>query len=524
MMDKRRTWYKYRVRGLGEHPLNKSFYENETSTEMGDAVGHEAVSGVDQEDAQPIGISWFFLHCIGFGSCWAWVHVSFFSSVLASVSGTGAYAWLANLLANGLAMVTIGLMAKKSSYLNRSRAFVSACMLTVALGTLVLAFMDGILPTFLWYLCGPIFTGIGTAGLLLLWAEAYMSISPFTAKKYTLPGAMLTGVLVYLLIVSLPHIAGVVLTAALPVVSILCLKMTYPTPDPAPVERPSQRVSQAHQVIRFLLIIAVYCIAAGFMDGRKYTVDTSNFSSLNTTMFAGIALLLILVTILSIVLMKRGHEDFMYRMIVPLMAAGLLIMPFFAGGASSATSNIAIMGGYIIMEMFVWSALQNLARHATEQPAFVYGIGKSGMNLGLLAGTLLGMFAATTSTMIMVGISVVIVYVFILLGAFTPSGYQRSLLTLTDDGTTSAVTISPAPEGALLEDARRSKCRELAKAYGLSQREEDVLFLISSGRSISVAADTLGIAPSTVKSHKDHIYQKLGIHSKEDLLDMMDER
>ncbi len=29
-----------------------------------------------------LNVKWLLLHCLGFGSCWGWVHVSFFSSTL----------------------------------------------------------------------------------------------------------------------------------------------------------------------------------------------------------------------------------------------------------------------------------------------------------------------------------------------------------------------------------------------------------------------------------------------------------
>lgn len=59
------------------------------------------------------------------------------------------------------------------------------------------------------------------------------------------------------------------------------------------------------------------------------------------------------------------------------------------------------------------------------------------------------------------------------------------------------------------------------KAYGdsvLSKREIQVISLIFKDYSESEMAEQLSISPSTVKSHKERIYSKLGIHSKVELI------
>ena len=34
---------------------------------------------------KPYSTEWMLLHCLGFGTCWGWVHVAFFSTVLGGV-------------------------------------------------------------------------------------------------------------------------------------------------------------------------------------------------------------------------------------------------------------------------------------------------------------------------------------------------------------------------------------------------------------------------------------------------------
>ena len=70
------------------------------------------------------------------------------------------------------------------------------------------------------------------------------------------------------------------------------------------------------------------------------------------------------------------------------------------------------------------------------------------------------------------------------------------------------------------EDLRNSI---LSDRYGLSAREMEVLyFLLGSGNTSSVAK-ALFISENTVKTHKKRIYQKLNVHNKQQLIDLVTE-
>lgn len=62
----------------------------------------------------------------------------------------------------------------------------------------------------------------------------------------------------------------------------------------------------------------------------------------------------------------------------------------------------------------------------------------------------------------------------------------------------------------------------VCKKYDLSPRQSEVLELLAKGRDIAFMVDYFCISRSTAKTHVYNIYCKLDIHSRQDLLDMID--
>jgi DNA-binding CsgD family transcriptional regulator len=70
----------------------------------------------------------------------------------------------------------------------------------------------------------------------------------------------------------------------------------------------------------------------------------------------------------------------------------------------------------------------------------------------------------------------------------------------------------------------QKKCERVAREYGLSQRQTDVFMLLARGRSARYIQDKLVLSNHTIKSHTYGIYRKLNIHSKQELIDLLESR
>lgn len=60
-------------------------------------------------------------------------------------------------------------------------------------------------------------------------------------------------------------------------------------------------------------------------------------------------------------------------------------------------------------------------------------------------------------------------------------------------------------------------CSALASDCNLSQREEEVLFLLAQRKTARDIEQELCVANGTARAHINHVYQKLGIHTREEL-------
>ena len=63
---------------------------------------------------------------------------------------------------------------------------------------------------------------------------------------------------------------------------------------------------------------------------------------------------------------------------------------------------------------------------------------------------------------------------------------------------------------------------QIASYYGLTRREAEVLPYLARGRSAKVIAEALFVSERTVRTHTRRIREKTALHSKQDLIDLIE--
>jgi DNA-binding CsgD family transcriptional regulator len=90
------------------------------------------------------------------------------------------------------------------------------------------------------------------------------------------------------------------------------------------------------------------------------------------------------------------------------------------------------------------------------------------------------------------------------------------------DGDADVASAPTEPMAApTVDDGRDLRCRELGEERGLTPREREVLSILAQGYDVARVQEELGISEGTALTHKRHVYQKLGVHTRTELLDLV---
>lgn len=96
----------------------------------------------------------------------------------------------------------------------------------------------------------------------------------------------------------------------------------------------------------------------------------------------------------------------------------------------------------------------------------------------------------------------------------------------TVDSAMSAAAESAAPANfeeaqAVWGEALSRRLEELAKEFGLTEREKEVMGFLARGYSVPAAAERMYLSPGTVKSHVARSYRKMGVNSRSEALALL---
>lgn len=91
------------------------------------------------------------------------------------------------------------------------------------------------------------------------------------------------------------------------------------------------------------------------------------------------------------------------------------------------------------------------------------------------------------------------------------------------NGSIAKIAFSPSRHDTDRDSASRGEsCNRIGDRFGLTQREKDILFCISLGYSMRKTSEVLYISTSTVHTHTATVYRKLGVHSRQEVIDLID--
>lgn len=205
--------------------------------------------------------------------------------------------------------------------------------------------------------------------------------------------------------------------------------------------------------------------------------------------------------------------SFFWQVAFYLLAFGLLCMPLFG---STRLSQVFTSAASVLVYMFSLYLVVEFDKRSNAPTGTVIAFGFAAISLldwgGRGLASLLGgeIFQNTWLTPLLIFVILTIIVFF--LPARSPA---MQLLTTELDGNTDSEA------GRAANTQLEKRCSNIACDHGLSARETDILVLLCRGRSTPYIAETLYLSENTVKTYRHRVYQKLGVHNKQELLDMM---
>lgn len=286
------------------------------------------------------------------------------------------------------------------------------------------------------------------------------------------------------------------------------------------------RVATPQRLRRLFVGAAAFSVTYGMVLQSDIEMGVSQYAqsdlmALLTFFFAGAVLLL------SLLGSFKGNINYLFVIIAPCFGVAILLKGAFDAGSSiGGAINTAVLNLYY---MVLWITLAKES-HLRQYPAFfLFGIGLGVSRAALLCGRGIALGFAQYFAVSWAGVELVsgiALWVMLCAGCLfivsiekerESSPMQAAASLMEDEDAESPWIVLPeTTEGGV-----GAAWERLAEQKGLSAREAEILFEFLQGRSSSYIADLFFISEHTVKTHIRRGYEKLGIHSRQDLISLV---
>lgn len=494
--------------------------------------------------------------------------------------------YLVSTLALGVALVLLSLVRPLTRRLVGSNLLLIAVAVVVGAATVGTYASSSLgADANLYLIVSAALTGAGTSVIVLRFGVVYSKAPARKAAMYT-AASFVFAAMIYFMAVGLPDPVGMVFTALLPVLAVASTLTNPEWSDEGEGGRPEGPVPLRRFFVRLLVAVAVFSVVVGVSRGFSVphsSISSLNADGaliiFSTAVVAGV--LFVVVGLLR----RQFDVSRLYYPIIIAVAAGILVTPLL-GGTGFGSQFITVAYNCFVLVIWCLLAYVAYSSRLSPILVFGLGRGASalGTTFGWLAGLEIVRSQGDGSLSLEV-ISVAMVFALLVVSmlvlndrligdALRPEerirgdaaevpaqgagsageaafadrrgaedrrsaadgegawdgGTGRSgaseMGEVGEMGGAGASLADGSPGGAAAGERRsgpyRMRCDAVAEHYGLSPRERDVFDLLVRGRSIDYIAQNLTISFNTAKSHIRHIYVKTDVHSRQELIDLID--
>ena len=488
---------------------------------------------------------------LGSGLMWAWFD-AFYMSSLFPASGAGM---LSEMCAAAVFLLTIPFLVAallKPTYVHAllsSRQGMIAVGMAGSTGSLlfVVADMLGMFPL---AVLACVLCALFMAFMTVAWGSVYAQGGSITATPYV-AGAFACAIAFDVPLLFMIPTACAVFYALFPLISCLVFlgidaeDRTYASVLDASVPIVGMRAAKR----RPLASLGIPCtILFGYvlvMVGFAYLQHLISFSPVVSGghaygIFVQAARGVAAVVIFFVIWHNLRHSRFVYRVGLPMMIAGCMSLTLTFNSSLFVLSAAVIIAGYTAFDLFVWAIFSSIACTQSSSPMGTIIVMRIvcavGHTIGAVVGICLVGFDAGTVPMLtemttFAGYFIVIAAVLLLSseevfalsnGYFDFRDVVSSLRERYASGSSDFTQTGDAGDVDDIADADVNDWLDARFAeLGLTARESDVARQLTHGRTQKWIADYLCISQNTVGTHLRRIYQKAGVHTRQQFLDVL---
>ncbi|HEY3547540.1 MAG TPA: LuxR C-terminal-related transcriptional regulator [Propionicimonas sp.] len=417
------------------------------------------------------------------------------------------FAWLIALAAAGVIPLVLARRLGRKRHLEATATIVWPTAGLGALGTAVLT-SAGMAASTRWLAYGSAFVVGASAGLLwVLWGERFASQNArFTLGRVapTYGGFLFVAVAVTYVA---PGWFAPAFVCLLPLLSGLLLRAhARALPDnPYPRLLPAKAATQG---TRTMVTVTVISFAASAV--LYYTVAIVPWDALGVIQDAftwGILIGAALILLFAVLQQMPKPRHSPYRVYPWLLLCALVsCVLYLADDRLDAVAFLLALAISSVFEVLLTMYMGVLTQRGYAPPATAYALSGSAIRLGICAGNGLAIVyehvPAWHATLVRPTFVLLVVLMAFLLITMVRQEYKIEELTRSPQAESELVAIINA----------------VAEEYRLSEREREIMGLIGQGYSASAVAEKLFISPYTVNTHVQHIYGKLSIHKRSELI------
>lgn len=470
---------------------------------------------------------------LGFGLIYAWGICLWDIPLSASANATALQtdpAWLLSAVLTPFSCIVIAL-AGRSRELAEFRSLYAVGPTLCAVGTVALI---GCGYTEEWTrvactLIAGIGTGCGPAFMVVLWGCLFARVETSIVET-VIPASFVATLLCALVFPTMPAPLAAIAVTALPLASGLLLVLSRNGLRRQVIPAEDMTSFRPMAVTPFTVARMMAAVFVLYTLGCAAPAESPVELATSAEAYTTVAGMLFAVT-LSVGIVLFAHRisvASLYRWITVPFVVGIVATPVdneLAAFIARVLMNAVFTGIEIITMLYFIRLSQRTRLSAT----FYVGLGAAASYGGVLVGySMTSILQAGTHSPAGETFDCLI-----MLGAFSLTSLlvpRRDATLESKEGTLPANDDAAAHDAQVVTtsyvdelDAVIEHRRAIGRAHGLSNRETEIFLMLAQGRSRPYIRDSLYLSKNTVATHIRHIYEKLDIHSRQELIDLVEE-